>query len=125
VSLGNLGSTGVTLLNNTSTTREDDKSGLVTLQAINVQVQGLLALVSSSVVNRNSHGLGKLSVDASGLKKTSTIKIRHAYNNTYMLFILYYLQLLQSETSAKLDLGVVLKLGKQTQLVIEFTHNSQ
>lgn len=84
MSLGNLGSTGVTVLNNASTAGEDDKSGLVALQAVHVQGEGLLALVGSSVVNRDSNGLGKLSVDTGGL------------------------QLLQSETSAKLDLGVVL-----------------
>lgn len=84
VGLGDLSGTGVALLNNTSAAGEDDQSGLVTLEALDVELQGLLTLVGSSVVNRNANSLGELSVDASSL------------------------QLLQGETSAKLDLGVVL-----------------
>lgn len=84
MSLSNLSGTGVTLLNNTRTAGEDDQSGLVTLKALDVELQGLLTLVGSSVVDRNANSLGELSVDTSSL------------------------QLLQGETSAKLDLGVVL-----------------
>jgi len=93
VSLGDLSGTGVALLNNTSTAGEDDQSGLVTLETLDVKLQGLLTLVGSSVVNRNANSLGELSVDTSSL------------------------QLLQGETSAKLDLGVVLERSKTKAIV--------
>jgi hypothetical protein len=64
---GDVSGRRVALLENASTAGEDNKSGLVALEAINVRVQRLLALVGPSVVNRNADGLCELSVDASSL----------------------------------------------------------
>lgn len=92
--------------------REDNEAGLVSLEASNVGLQRLLALVGAAVVDRDADRDGLLARNASLLRFASACKCEivrlhdkcaesRAKNATH-------LELLQGEATACTDLAVVL-----------------
>jgi hypothetical protein len=74
-SISNLGSSSITLLGLVGLLGEHNQAGLVSLQALNVVLQGVLRLIDAAVVNGNADGLSVLGGDTSLLRNQAT-KIR-------------------------------------------------
>lgn len=54
---------------------DNNKSVLVVNKSLDVQLEGLLALVGTAVINGNTNSLSVLGIEASALSKNTTDKI--------------------------------------------------